>query len=274
MEVISGSCMKRKLEFLYAGDSEASRAAMLKKRFSETIFKAQQYKLNNKEIDSVQKTNRFPEERPEKCYCQGYAARVGADMKIDVKVESLRSEEKTRFETLKQADLKSEVKEKSWKCRPSEKKVMRIETRKQVDLRSEIKKRWWTSRCEKKSRFETLTQADHHLKSEVEERSRRKSISCEEKKVMFETLKRQQQRDGERAAAKIKLQKMENSAGIEVNLESFRQLESLSGCTLSFVRLQNQVVSVAFQGIRFWNPLDKFGLKIKDDDDDAIMEEL
>ncbi|TXG48820.1 hypothetical protein EZV62_024695 [Acer yangbiense] len=216
MEVISGSCMKRKLEFLYAGDSEASRAAMLKKRFSETIFKAQQYKLNNKEIDSVQKTSCFP---AEKCCCEGYAARVGADMKIEVKAERLRT-----------------------------------------DLRSEVKKRWWTTRCEKKARFETLTQADPHLKSE--------------EKVRFETLKRQQQRDGERAAAKIKLQKMESSAGIEVNLESFRQLESLSGCTLSFVRLQNQVVSVAFQGIRFWNPLDKFGLKIKDDDadDDAILE--
>ncbi|TXG48821.1 hypothetical protein EZV62_024696 [Acer yangbiense] len=257
MEVISGSCMKRKLEFLYAGDSEASRAAMLKKRFSETIFKAQQYKLNNKEIDSVQKTSCFP---AEKCCCEGYAARVGADMKIEVKAERLRSEEKTRFETLKQADLKSEVKEKSWKSRPSEDKVMRIETQTQADLRSEVKKRWWTTRCEKKARFETLTQADPHLKSE--------------EKVRFETLKRQQQRDGERAAAKIKLQKMESSAGIEVNLESFRQLESLSGCTLSFVRLQNQVVSVAFQGIRFWNPLDKFGLKIKDDDadDDAILE--
>ncbi|KAK3229176.1 hypothetical protein Dsin_001057 [Dipteronia sinensis] len=183
MEVITGSCMKRKLEFLYAGDSEASKTAMLKKRFSETIFKAQQYKLNNKEIDSVQKTSRVPAERPEKCCCEGYAARVGADMKIDVKTERLRGEEKTS-----------------------------------------------------------------------------------EEKVRFETLKRQQQRDGERANAKIKLQKMENSAGIEVNLESFRQLESLSGCTLSFVRLQNQVASVAFQGIRFWNPLDKFGLKIRDDD--------
>ncbi|KAK1571770.1 hypothetical protein Q3G72_022718 [Acer saccharum] len=188
MEVISGSCMKRKLEFLYAADSEASRAAMLKKRFSETIFKAQQYKLNNKEIDSVQKTSRFP---AEKCCCEGYAARAGADMKIDVKAERLRSEGKTS-----------------------------------------------------------------------------------EEKVRFETLKRQQQRDGERAAAKIKLQKMENSAGIEVNLESFRQLESLSGCTLSFVRLQNQVVSVAFQGIRFWKPLDKFGLKVKDDDDDDTILEV
>ncbi|KAK3229185.1 hypothetical protein Dsin_001066 [Dipteronia sinensis] len=252
--------MKRKLEFLYAGDSEASRAAMLKKRFSETIFKAQQYKLNNKEIGSVQKTSRFPAERPEKCCCEGYAARVGADMKIDVKAERSRSEQKTRFETLKQADLKSEVKEKSWKSRPSQEKAMRIETQTHADLRSEVKKRWWTSRCEKKARFETLTQADHHLKSE--------------EKVRFETLKRHQQRDGERAAAKIKLQKMENSTGIEVSLESFRQLECLSGCTLSLVRLQNQVVSVAFQGIRFWNPLDKFGLKIKDDDDDgAILEE-
>ena len=249
--------MKRKLEFLYAGDSEASRATMLKKRFSETIFKAQQYKLNHKEIDSVQKTSRFP---AEKCCCEGYAARVGAYMKIDVKAERLQSEEKTRFDTLTQADLKSEVKEKSWKSRPSEEKVMKIETQTQADLRSEVKKRWWTSRCEKKARFETLTQADHHLKSE--------------EKVRFETLKRQQQRDGERAAAKIKLQKMENSAGIEVNCESFRQLESLSGCSLSSVRLQNQVISVAFQGIRFWNPLDKFGLKIKDDDanDDAILE--
>ena len=66
-------------------------------------------------------------------------------MKIDVKAERLRSEEKTRFETLKQADSKSEVKEKSWKSQLSEDKVMRIETQTQADLRSEVKKRWWST---------------------------------------------------------------------------------------------------------------------------------
>ncbi|KAL5855866.1 hypothetical protein ACOSQ4_005668 [Xanthoceras sorbifolium] len=58
--------------------------------------------------------------------------------------------------------------------------------------------------------------------------------------------------------------------------EKKRELGYLSGCSLSFVVLESQVVTGALRGSRFENPMEEFGLQIKDecyvDDDDAILE--
>ncbi|KAL5834375.1 hypothetical protein ACOSQ4_013872 [Xanthoceras sorbifolium] len=78
----------------------------------------------------------------------------------------------------------------------------------------------------------------------------------------------------EREAARIRLKKMKNTAGMKSNFESFRELEKLAGSSLfsSFLFLGGQekprVVSVASRGSCFWNPLAKFGLRLKDDNDD------
>ncbi|KAL9420714.1 hypothetical protein AB3S75_038313 [Citrus x aurantiifolia] len=79
------------------------------------------------------------------------------------------------------------------------------------------------------------------------------------------------QLQSQRQAARLELQKIENSADIQDNLESFRQLQELAGCSLSFMidpSLDDddaaKVMMGAFQGTRFWNPLEKIGLRLKD----------
>ncbi|KAK9191686.1 hypothetical protein WN943_020301 [Citrus x changshan-huyou] len=79
------------------------------------------------------------------------------------------------------------------------------------------------------------------------------------------------QLQSQRQAARLELHKIENSADIQDNLKSFRQLQELAGCSLSFMidpSLDDddaaKVMMGAFQGTRFWNPLEKIGLRLKD----------
>ncbi|GMI91627.1 hypothetical protein HRI_002832000 [Hibiscus trionum] len=90
------------------------------------------------------------------------------------------------------------------------------------------------------------------------------------------------QREREREAARVALQKIEKTAGIEQNLEILKELEMLSGCSLSNNQLHDlkkdseKVSGASYEGIR-GNPLQQLGLFIKseysEDDDDAILNE-
>ncbi|XP_022764591.1 transcription factor GTE12-like [Durio zibethinus] len=63
------------------------------------------------------------------------------------------------------------------------------------------------------------------------------------------------QREKERKAARVALQRMENTAGIELNLEIVKELDILSGCSLSL-----------------GNPLHQLGLFIKEYSEDEVNE--
>ncbi|XWS08016.1 hypothetical protein CRYUN_Cryun41cG0041000 [Craigia yunnanensis] len=98
------------------------------------------------------------------------------------------------------------------------------------------------------------------------ERRHREEISKVEAQIraaeavskMKEEVQLKKQRERDREAARITLEKMENTAGIEVNLEILKELDILSGCCL-------------YRG----NPLHELGLFIKDeyleDEDDEIV---
>ncbi|XWS15901.1 hypothetical protein CRYUN_Cryun34aG0042300 [Craigia yunnanensis] len=90
------------------------------------------------------------------------------------------------------------------------------------------------------------------------------------------------QREREREAARIALQKMEKTAEIELNLEIQKELEVLTGFSLSSNQLHgrkngSEKLTGAYGGTR-GNPLHKLGLFIKDeyledDDDEAFLNE-
>ncbi|XP_022743917.1 uncharacterized protein LOC111294858 [Durio zibethinus] len=86
-----------------------------------------------------------------------------------------------------------------------------------------------------------------------------KIITVEAVSKMKAEIELKKQREREREAARIALQKMEKTAGIELNLEIFEELDILSGCSLS-------------RG----NPLHRLGLFIKheylvgDDEEEAV----
>lgn len=78
------------------------------------------------------------------------------------------------------------------------------------------------------------------------------------------------QLQSQRQAARLELHKIENTADIQDNFKSFKQLQELAGCYLSFMidpSLDDddgsKVMMGAFQGTRFWNPLKKIGLHLK-----------
>uniref|UniRef100_A0A5B7AEL2 Putative transcription factor GTE9 isoform X1 n=1 Tax=Davidia involucrata TaxID=16924 RepID=A0A5B7AEL2_DAVIN len=78
------------------------------------------------------------------------------------------------------------------------------------------------------------------------------------------------QREREREAARLAVQKMERTVAIDDNLESLKELEMLSGGSLSD-RLPDsedgsEVVLGAIEGGHFGKPLERLGLFIKDDD--------
>ncbi|XVE51527.1 hypothetical protein DITRI_Ditri02bG0049300 [Diplodiscus trichospermus] len=90
------------------------------------------------------------------------------------------------------------------------------------------------------------------------------------------------QREREREAARMALQKMEKTVDIELNLEILKELEILSGCSLSCNQLHvhksgSEKVNGAYGGTRC-NPLHQLGLFIKDDyleddDDESTLNE-
>ncbi|GLU13883.1 hypothetical protein SLE2022_304930 [Rubroshorea leprosula] len=95
-------------------------------------------------------------------------------------------------------------------------------------------------------------------------------------------LKKKRERD--REAARIALQKVEKTVEFEQNLEILKELEMLSGCSLSTYCLyhkgsSHQTLSGALEGTGIGNPLQLVGLSIKDeylddeDEEEATMNE-
>ncbi|KAJ9153239.1 hypothetical protein P3X46_026703 [Hevea brasiliensis] len=92
---------------------------------------------------------------------------------------------------------------------------------------------------------------------------------------MREEIELKKQREKEREAARIALQKMEKTADIEQNLEILKELEKLSGGSLSYhfrigsKRVTNGEMEAAYTG----SPLERLGLFIKDDiwDEDEMV---
>ncbi|XP_058771392.1 transcription factor GTE11-like [Vicia villosa] len=78
-----------------------------------------------------------------------------------------------------------------------------------------------------------------------------------------------QQIEKEREAARAAIEKMKRSVDIEHNLEIVKELESLSGCTLSYKALGGRNGYRTAMGrldkLQFENPLERLGLFIKDD---------
>ncbi|KAK9191685.1 hypothetical protein WN943_020300 [Citrus x changshan-huyou] len=79
------------------------------------------------------------------------------------------------------------------------------------------------------------------------------------------------QLQSQRQAARLELHKIENSADIQDNFRSIKQLQELAGCCLSFMidpslddDAAAKVTMGAFQGTQFWNPLEKIGIYTKD----------
>ncbi|KAK8551443.1 hypothetical protein V6N13_119903 [Hibiscus sabdariffa] len=108
-------------------------------------------------------------------------------------------------------------------------------------------------------------------------------IAAEAAAKMKAEVELKKQREREREAARIALQKMEKTAEIEQNLEILKELEMLSGCSLSNSQLpglkndSEKVSGASHEGVR-GNPLQQLGLFIKAEyseggDDDAILNE-
>ncbi|CAJ2658730.1 unnamed protein product [Trifolium pratense] len=77
------------------------------------------------------------------------------------------------------------------------------------------------------------------------------------------------QREKEREAARAAIEKIKRSVDIEHNLEVVKELESLSGCTLSYKALgsrnDHRTAMERLDKLQFENPLERLGLFIKDD---------
>ncbi|EEF31529.1 transcription factor GTE9 [Ricinus communis] len=103
-----------------------------------------------------------------------------------------------------------------------------------------------------------------------QEKERFEMRQLEEKARIEAQIRAAEQREKEREAARIALQKMENTAEIEQNIEIIKELEKLSGCSLSY--------SYSFgrrgpEGAHSCSLLERLGLIMKDDivDDDEIL---
>ncbi|EEF42745.1 bromodomain-containing protein, putative [Ricinus communis] len=92
-----------------------------------------------------------------------------------------------------------------------------------------------------------------------------------------EEIELRKQREKEREAARVALQKMEKTAEIEQNLEIVKELEKLSGCSLSysysFGRRGPEIAEGDVGGAHSCSLLERLGLIMKDDtvDDDEIL---
>ncbi|XP_019419693.1 PREDICTED: transcription factor GTE12-like isoform X2 [Lupinus angustifolius] len=78
-----------------------------------------------------------------------------------------------------------------------------------------------------------------------------------------------QQREKEREAARLAIQKMERTVEIEHNMEIIKELETLSGCTLSYKALGSRngyrAAMETLELPQLENPLERLGLFIKND---------
>ncbi|XP_057434090.1 transcription factor GTE10-like isoform X2 [Lotus japonicus] len=87
-----------------------------------------------------------------------------------------------------------------------------------------------------------------------------------------------QQREKEREAARAAIEEMKRTVEIEHNLEIVKELETLSGCTLSYKALGGRndykVALETLDKLQFENPLEQLGLFIKDelaDEDEEVI---
>ncbi|KAK7412529.1 hypothetical protein VNO78_03993 [Psophocarpus tetragonolobus] len=88
-----------------------------------------------------------------------------------------------------------------------------------------------------------------------------------------------QQREKEREAARAAIEKMKRTVDIEHNMEIIKELESLSGCTLSYKAVGGRNgYKVALETLdkpQFENPLERLGLFIKEeftaDEDEEVL---
>ncbi|EEF37549.1 bromodomain-containing protein, putative [Ricinus communis] len=103
-----------------------------------------------------------------------------------------------------------------------------------------------------------------------QEKERLEMRQLEEKARIEAQIRAAEHREKEREAARIALQKMEKTAEIEQNIEIIKELEKLSGCSLSY--------SYSFgrrgpEGAHSCSLLERLGLIMKDDivDDDEIL---
>lgn len=91
-----------------------------------------------------------------------------------------------------------------------------------------------------------------------------------------------QQIEKEREAARAAIEQMKRSVDIEHNLEVVKELESLSGCRLSYKamgsRNDHRTAMERLDKLQFENPLERLGLFIKDDyiadEDEEILNEV
>lgn len=73
------------------------------------------------------------------------------------------------------------------------------------------------------------------------------------------------QREKEREAARIALQKMARTVEFENNVQIVKELEKLSGCVLTYQYYRQRDSKVQLRAFNFGNPLERLGLYIKDD---------
>ena len=88
-----------------------------------------------------------------------------------------------------------------------------------------------------------------------------------------------QRREKEREAARLAIEKMKRTVDIEHNLEIVRELEILSGCTLSYKAVAGRhgykvAMEETLEKPQLENPLERLGLFIKDEyaaDEDEVL---
>ncbi|KAK9191740.1 hypothetical protein WN943_020355 [Citrus x changshan-huyou] len=108
------------------------------------------------------------------------------------------------------------------------------------------------------------------IKGDRELEGERLVKKMQEKPRHHSTRTRRLQLESQRQAARLELHKIESNVVIQDNFKSFKQLQDLAGCCLSFMidpSLDDndaaKVTMGAFRGTRFWNPLEKIGLHLK-----------
>ncbi|KAL4280524.1 hypothetical protein GQ457_03G036070 [Hibiscus cannabinus] len=139
--------------------------------------------------------------------------------------------------------------------------------------------------CDKTDPVKMQQEKERLEKRQREEKAKIEAqiVAAEAEAKMKAEVELKKQRDREREDARIALQKMEKTAEIEQNLEILKELEMLSGCSLSNNQLHDlkneseKASGASYEGIR-GNPLQQLGLFIKteyseDEDDDAILNE-
>ncbi|TYJ34326.1 hypothetical protein E1A91_A05G161400v1 [Gossypium mustelinum] len=139
--------------------------------------------------------------------------------------------------------------------------------------------------CDKTDPVKLQQEKERLERRQLEEKAKIEAqiLAAEAAAKMKAEVELKKQREREREAARIALQKMEKTAEIEQNLEILKELEMLSGCSLSNNQLHgrksdSEQVNGASHGGNGGNPLQQLGLFIKveyseDEDDEAILNE-